>query len=346
MFTPTHPQNAPPLAKEMNEATKKEELAKRESQIAKLNPTLPPQGITMLSKLNTVPKQMAQAFLDEDALKKRSYFVMSSCKDPVSHNSCYFCLNDTESAYREKYEQTLKSREKKQDTWSLINHRALCAKAVGVMYKCHHKWELHPLTIHVAVSLFHRYMSQAIRDKNEVSETEAVDLGMTALFLGCKLEEIYFPPASEFIRNMVHNKTAQGLYDKERKILNALSYDMFPATCLHFLQLYSSANKSSDAHFCLSLYISDLCLAFIVGFKPSMVAAAILAISNHMKERGVVWTPGLAVATGYKLADMTACMNTICQMFNNTNDDLFMSIRSTYQCTAYHNVGGLTLLSY
>ncbi len=70
-------------------------------------------------------------------------------------------------------------------------------------------------------------------------------VGVTAMLLACKYEEMYAPEVSDFVYITDNTYTADAILKLEMKMLKELDYSLGNPLPLHFLRRYSRAGEVS-----------------------------------------------------------------------------------------------------
>ncbi len=78
-------------------------------------------------------------------------------------------------------------------------------------------------------------------------------VGVTAMLLACKYEEMYAPEVSDFVYITDKTYTADAILKLEMKMLKELDYSLGNPLPLHFLRRYSRAGEVSPCLTVLSL---------------------------------------------------------------------------------------------
>lgn len=108
----------------------------------------------------------------------------------------------------------------------------------------------------MAVNLLDRYLQKELitRDKFQL-------LGITALFIASKYEEIYPPHMKEYV-NVCDRATysKQDLLDMETKIILTLEFNLTDSTVLRFLERFGRVAGLESKAFMLARYVTELAL--------------------------------------------------------------------------------------
>jgi hypothetical protein len=98
-----------------------------------------------------------------------------------------------------------------------------------------------------------RYMS-----KHQIAKREVQLVGISALLIVAKYEEIYPPLLKDFVFIADNTYTAEEILDMEKKILFSLDFDLSLTTSYRFLERFSKLTKLDNISFFLSQYMLEL----------------------------------------------------------------------------------------
>jgi hypothetical protein len=173
---------------------------------------------------------------------------------------------------------------------------------VDWLCELHSEFRLAPETLFLCVYITDRYCGERV-----VSKRDLQLVGVAALLIACKYEEIYHPEVNCTrprrvraalphrrawqVRSCVYmtrdTYTVEELKSMELQILTALSFSVTVPTVRYFLMHYLTKlsidiKASKRAH--LAAYLSEQCLLEyeFVGMAPSLVAAAIVFFALFM----------------------------------------------------------------
>lgn len=148
------------------------------------------------------------------------------------------------------------------------------------LIQIHYNFKLWPETLFLTVNMIDRYFSVA-----QVSKREVQLVGIAALLIITKYEEIYPPLLKDFIYITDNEYTAEEILDMEKKILFALDFDVSLCTSFRFLERFSKLSKTDSVTFCLAQYMLELGLldSKMSQFSQSLQAvAAIYTARKYM----------------------------------------------------------------
>jgi len=174
------------------------------------------------------------------------------------------------------------------------------------LVEVHMKFKLVPDTLYLSVNIIDRYCSIV-----EVPRRKLQLVGVTALLLACKYEEIYPPEVRDCVYITDKAYTRQDVIDMEQDIVRTLEFKLTAPTGYKFLVRYLFVLNVSDITKAAANYYMERTLQeyHFISIRPSLIAAAAvcLALNNHQicnAERGLGNKPGipdsLVQYTGYE----------------------------------------------
>lgn len=153
---------------------------------------------------------------------------------------------------------------------------------VDWLVQVQHKLNFVTETLYLAVSLFDRYVSQV-----EVSRNRLQLVGVTALLIASKYEDIFPPEVKELVYICDRAYTHQDLLDMEIEILKVLQYRVSGPTAYPFMCRFLTMMQveTNSAVWFGSNYYLDRMLqeANSLEHRPSLLAlgSVVLALNNH-----------------------------------------------------------------
>lgn len=174
----------------------------------------------------------------------------------------------------------------------------------------HAKFKMNHQTLFLAVNLIDRYLEQA-----EVPRTQLQLVGISALFIASKYEEIYPPDLKDFVKCCDNTYTAEQILEVESHIILVLNFNLVFTSSYQFFELFSQKRKltfilvSYEGHgFSLSLYLLYLStLEFLMAkYRPSIVAMASIYLSNKFLKLQM-WHPDLPSVIGSTEKEIKDC---------------------------------------
>ncbi|GAV00216.1 hypothetical protein RvY_11098 [Ramazzottius varieornatus] len=180
---------------------------------------------------------------------------------------------------------------------------------VSVQYKFHMCQD----TLYLAVSIVDRFMSTPELD---ITKEELQLVGVTALFIASKFEEVYPPEVSDFAYIADNACTKAQILETELVISQTLNFDFTRPNSNHFLRRCSKAAQSDAEDYVMAKYICELALldcSFVAVYSSLTAAAAMYLMLNIQAQRladgssmdlsddsSTLWTADLEYYSMYK----------------------------------------------
>ena len=167
-------------------------------------------------------------------------------------------------------------------------------------------------------------------------------LGVAALLISTKYEEIY-PPELKDLLNISENKfTKEEVLQMENSILTTLQFNFFAPSSLRFLERYRklSNTASDDQIFFFAQYLCEISLldAFLLKHKPSMIAAASFFLSARAIKKINAWNSEMELWTGYKEKDLKEAIEDVKQFACEVNPKFLSTLKYKFQKSEYLSV--------
>jgi G2/mitotic-specific cyclin 2 len=166
---------------------------------------------------------------------------------------------------------------------------------VDWLLEVHTRFRLLPETLFLAVNIIDRFLS------TKVVQLDRLQLvGVTAMFIASKYEEVLSPHVQNFVHVADDGFTEAEILSAERFVLAALDYDLSYPNPMNFLRRISKADSYDIQTRTLGKYLLEIgCLDHrFLPHPPSLVAAAAMYLARLAMDRGE-WDPTLAKYAGY-----------------------------------------------
>jgi hypothetical protein len=151
------------------------------------------------------------------------------------------------------------------------------------LVEVHMKFRLVPETLYLCVNIIDRYLSLV-----EIERVKLQLVGVTALLLACKYEEIYPPEVRDCVYITDRAYTRQEVLDSEQEIVKVLGWKLTCPTAYPFLQRFLHITKASETQKIAATYYLERMQQeyFVLKYRPSLVAAAVVSLAlNHPEIR-------------------------------------------------------------
>jgi len=154
---------------------------------------------------------------------------------------------------------------------------------VDWLIEVHTRFHLLPETLFLAVNIIDRFLS------TKVVQLDRLQLvGVTAMFIASKYEEVLSPHVANFRHVADDGFTESEILSAERYVLTALDYDLSYPNPMNFLRRISKADNYDIQTRTLGKYLMEISLLDhrFMHYLPSHVAAASMYLARKILERG------------------------------------------------------------
>ena len=150
------------------------------------------------------------------------------------------------------------------------------------LVQVHQRFQLLPETLYLAINILDRYLSCKYVDLERLQL-----IGVTALFIASKYEEVLSPHVSNF-SYMAKDYQDEEILTAERVILKALDYNLSYPNPMNFLRRISKADNYDIQTRTIGKYLLEISILDhrFLEFAPSHIAAASMYMSRLILQRG------------------------------------------------------------
>ncbi|KAJ3034569.1 G2/mitotic-specific cyclin [Rhizophlyctis rosea] len=172
------------------------------------------------------------------------------------------------------------------------------------LIEVHNKFRLLPETLYLAVNIIDRFLSMRV-----VSLVKLQLVGVTAMFIAAKYEEICAPSIESFIYIAEGGYSDDEILKAERYVLQVLDFSLQYPSPLSFLRRCSKADNYDPETRTMAKYLMEISLVDhrFLPHPPSQVAAAGLYLARKIL-RDTEWDANLTHYSGYKEAQLMPCV--------------------------------------
>ncbi|KAK7895414.1 hypothetical protein WMY93_020739 [Mugilogobius chulae] len=204
------------------------------------------------------------------------------------------------------------------------------------------KFRLLQETMYMTVAIIDRFLQD-----NPVPKKQLQLVGVTAMFVASKFEEMYPPEISDFAFVTDHAYTPAQIRSMERNILSVLKFKLGRPVPLQFLRRASKIHEVTAEQHTLAKYLLELTMVDydMVHFPPSMVASAALALTIKILDAGE-WDATLAHYMEYTADGLLPVMAHIAKNVVKVNEGLtkHMAVKGKYSTAKQMRIATLSQL--
>ncbi|ESL07302.1 CYC2-like cyclin [Trypanosoma rangeli SC58] len=237
----------------------------------------------------------------------------------------------------------------------------------------HLKFKLHAETMYLAVNILDRYLS-TVNTKQPagtyVARSQLQLVGITAILLAAKYEEIWPPVVKECVHISANTYTREEVLKMERSICSALSFRLTVPTpfphLVRLLNVMEGLDHSGSLGEGYDVYLTRLrhtafffmehgmldykCLQF-TSSQHANASLFLALLTLRIKQKGgtcsfegeTIWTRHLQHYSKTKVCDFKACAEAILEFVNYVPTTKYQAVRRKYSSAKYGEVTKLIM---
>jgi len=180
----------------------------------------------------------------------------------------------------------------------------------------HNKFKLLPETLFLTVNLIDRYL-----EKQPINRVKLQLVGVTAMLIASKYEEIYAPEVRDFVYITDKAYQKDEILRTEFNVLTQLEFNVCTPSSFRFLERFAKVARASKKQFHMARYLIELPLIEYRMLKhhPSLLAASALFLAHkiipRLDDRGLklgAWDERLHQYTTYSESQLRPCAKDLC----------------------------------
>ncbi|WOL16781.1 G2/mitotic-specific cyclin-2-like isoform X2 [Canna indica] len=178
------------------------------------------------------------------------------------------------------------------------------AVLIDWLIEVHHKFELMDETLFLTVNIIDRFLA-----RQTVGRKKLQLVGVTAMLLACKYEEVSVPVVEDLILLSKRTYTRAEVLEMEKLIINTLQFNLSVRTPYVFMRRFLKAAQSDKKLELLSFFIVELSLVEykMLKFRPSLLAAAAIYTAQCTLKGFKQWTKTCELHTNYSEDQLLEC---------------------------------------
>lgn len=190
------------------------------------------------------------------------------------------------------------------DSDYMLRQNELTWKMRGVLVdwiiEVHSKFRLLPETLYLAINLMDRFLT-----KRSVALIKFQLVGVTALFVAAKYEEVICPSVTNFLYMTDGGYDCDEILKAETYMLEMLDWDLRYPNPLNFLRRVSKADNYDIQSRTFAKYFMEISIVDyrLVAAPPSLLAATSIWLARKLLGRGV-WNANLIHYSGYEQSEI------------------------------------------
>lgn len=202
------------------------------------------------------------------------------------------------------------------------------------LVQVHQRFHLLQETLFLTVACLDRYLQE-----QQVSKTQLQLVGVTAMYVACKYEEMYAPEVNDFVYITDNAYSKQGILKMEQSMLKVLRFGLGRPLPLHFLRRNSKAGNVDGVSHTVAKYAMELTIteAEFSHWPPSRMAAAALCLAQRVMAREN-WSPQLAFYSGYSEKDIMPSVGLLANLVVKAPSGKLQAVRTKFSSAKFYKV--------
>jgi len=166
------------------------------------------------------------------------------------------------------------------------------------------KFRMTSESLYLSVNIVDKYLQ-----KKPVNRDHLQLLGVTALHIASKFEEVYSVDINDFVFICDNACTAADIIAFEGEVLRTIHWCLTTPCPLHFLRRYSKAAGSDGLRHTMSKYLTELSLGYynMLQYHPSTQAAAAVLLTRHLLGNTPYWPDTAQYYSCYYECEILEC---------------------------------------
>nr|PNR48423.1 hypothetical protein PHYPA_012899 [Physcomitrium patens] len=202
------------------------------------------------------------------------------------------------------------------------------------LIEVHLKFKLMPETLFLTTNLIDRYLCiQSVSRKNLQL------VGVTAMLLAAKYEEIWAPEVNDFVHISDNAYSREEVLTMEKNMLNTLKFNLtVPTPYVFIVRLLKAAacdkqEKTASTQLeMVAWFLVELCLSEypMIKYAPSLIAAAAVYTAQVTLARQPRWGPALQRHSGYSEAQIKECASLMANLHSKASEGNLTVVHKKY----------------
>ncbi|KAM7424723.1 hypothetical protein PAMA_000873 [Pampus argenteus] len=279
-------------------------------------PPVPEESADVWMKEDDLCQAFSEALLAVQDVDEQDADMPQLCSEYVKDIYNYLHVLEVQQAVRANYMQGYEITER------------MRALLIDWLVQVHSRFQLLQETLYLTVAVLDRFLQV-----QPVSRRKLQLVGVTAMLVACKYEEMYAPEVGDFAYITDNAFTKSQILEMEQLVLRSLNFQLGRPLPLHFLRRASKVANSDVERHTLAKYLMELTLVDydMVHYRPSEIAAASLCLSQRLLD-GLPWSPTQQHYSTYEEAHLKPIMQHIAKNVEilNTGKTKFQAVKNKY----------------
>mmetsp|Transcript_25366 Transcript_25366/g.86868 ORF Transcript_25366/g.86868 Transcript_25366/m.86868 type:complete len:420 (+) Transcript_25366:157-1416(+) len=243
-------------------------------------------------------------------------------------------------SYYHRVEPETRVDEKYMQSQADINDK-MRAILIDWLVEVHLKFKLMPETLFLTTNLIDRFLA-----KKSVSRKNLQLVGVTAMLLASKYEEIWAPEVRDFVYISDKAYNREQILAMEKQMLNTLNFQLTVPTVYHFMARSLKASTTDKQHSLLSSFLVELSLIDYSMLKHpgSLLAAAAVYTANRITGKQA-WNNTLARHSRYTEEQLVPVSHAMARLMRKASTASLTAVHKKYSNPKFLEVAKLPVPS-
>ncbi|KAL8172204.1 hypothetical protein V2J09_024008 [Rumex salicifolius] len=217
---------------------------------------------------------------------------------------------------------------------------------VDWLIEVHNRFELMPETLYLAINLVDRFLCLKTVPRKELQL-----LGIGAMLIACKYEEIWAPQVREFVFISDNVYTNEQILRTEKIILGKLEWNITVPTSYMFLARFIKAAIADTELENMAYFFAELALMNYTAlvYCPSMIAASAVYVARRTLHKSPAWTETLKLHTQFTESHLMDCAKLLVTQHSTAAESKLQAIYKKYskpeRCTVALSLPAKSILA-
>jgi cyclin B len=201
------------------------------------------------------------------------------------------------------------------------------------LVEVHLKFKLVSETLFLTVNLIDRYLDRKIILRNRLQL-----IGVTAMLIACKYEEIYAPEVKDFVYITDKAYTKEEIFQMENDMLLTLEYNITVPSSFRYMEVFNRYLKLEENAIMFCRYLLELFLIEykMIKYNPSLLAASTMYITLKITRKSEA--DKVSQLTGYNDETLKECAKDICGILDNVEKNSLQAVRKKFSLPKFMEV--------
>lgn len=208
------------------------------------------------------------------------------------------------------------------------------------LIEVHLKFKLVPETLFLTVNIIDRVLERlpVLRAKLQL-------IGVVALLIASKYEEIYAPEVRDLVHITDRAFTKEEILETEALMLQTLEFNLTTASSFRFLERFSVVSSASAHTTALAQYFLELALVEykMLKYRSSLVAAAALYLASKIDQVPRAWGGELSDQSHYSEVEVKTCAKDLCVLAQGAEKSTLQAVRKKFSLPKYLEVASVSV---